>query len=693
MAGLSDLLGANGVIEQLLLWNVVGQVVSAMATPAFTELVQDAQQAHPEVALAPDVLAGLVARHLATEADARAQARKSGMPPGSFDLIREAARIRLSPADLAQAVLRSYLPRGDAEREALPQGFTADMFKIATDLQGDAPGPQQLAEALRRGIIDRRGRGADSTSFDQGISESRLHDKWADMVAALTREIISPPDAADAAVRNYLPYQDAEREAAKSGVDAALFRVMYDLAGDAPGPQQLAEALQRGIIRKGGTGAAAVSFEQGIAEGRLHDKWAPVIERLAAAILSPPDAASAVVRNFLAVEAGEDIAAQSGVDKKTFTTMRHLAGDAPGPQQLAEALRRGAIDQRGKGADSTSFEQGIAEGRLADKWAPVIKDLAKLWPTPVDALNALLKGAFDEREAKKLYAKLGGDDQFFDWLFFSQGEAPTPLELISMANRGFIPWDGVGQDKTSYAQGFHEGRWRNKWEDVYRKFAEYLPDPSTIVTLVKDGAMTSATAAPLLAQHGMSHQVITAYLDEAHTLALSDYRGATTSVVTDSYYAEMITRKQAITILVALHVTEQAAELILNYVDVKRAFDQVNAAVSRIRTLYAARKITKQTAQDSLKEIGVPFDQIPKIVATWSVENSITVKTLTEAQIADAFQYDIFTQAEAMTELENIGYTPFDAWAVLSIKAKGVLKGKPSQGPAPAQGTVRPGTT
>ena len=53
MAGLSDLLGANGVIEQLLLWNVAGQVVTALASPAFTALQQDMQARNPELVITP----------------------------------------------------------------------------------------------------------------------------------------------------------------------------------------------------------------------------------------------------------------------------------------------------------------------------------------------------------------------------------------------------------------------------------------------------------------------------------------------------------------------------------------------------------------------------------------------------------------------------------------------------------------
>lgn len=598
MAGLGDLFGENGALEQILLWGVVSQVISAVASPAFTALTQDVNGAHPEMVLSPDIIANAVVRGFYTDAAARAEAAKSGIAPSRFEVLRELAQVHIQPADLAEAVLRSYMTAEEAQDEAEPQGWDAGRLAIMTNLAGDAPGADQLAEALRRGIITRLGKGANSTSYEQGIAETRLH-----------------------------------------------------------------------------------------------DKWGPVLEALSVAVLPPADAADAVVRNFLTDKQGAATAALSGVTDADFEIMRHLAGDAPGPQQLAEALRRGAIDEFGTGAGSTSFEQGIAEGRLADKWAPVIKVLAQLWPTPVDALNALLKGQLTHAEAEALYVKLGGDPQFFDILYNTQGEAPTPLELIEMANRGYIPWNGLGPEVVSYEQGFKEGHWRNKWSPVYERFAQYVPPPSTVLTMVERGSITDAQAAKYLAQQGMDKQLISDMLFDAHLVALSPYRALSAQTVLNAYKLHILDNYQARAILAALHVGDSAIDLMLEYADLERGLQAVSNAVSRIRSLYAARKITTETARSSLDTLGLPQAEIDKMMAAWSLENSISVRVLTEAQIVAGWEIGVFTPEEALTELENIGYTPFDAWALLSIKVKAPLDGKPRQGPAAPQGQVVPGTT
>lgn len=514
-----------------------------------------------------------------------------------------------------------------------------------------------------------------------------------DVSARTPVEPLSPSDLADEVVRNYTTLTEATAEAAKSGVDAERFARMVPLHADAPGPEQLSVALLRGLIHEAGAGPGAATFEQGIREGRLNDKWAPMIKALSEAVLSAPDAASAVVRNFLSAAEGEAVAAKSGVPAPTFQTLVQLSGDAPGPQQLAEALRRGAIPEAGTGAGSTSFAQGIAEGRLSNKWAPVIKDLALDWPTPIAALNAQLKGAFTGDEGKALYAKLGGDLQFYDWLLFSEGSAPTPNEAAEMARRGIIPKDGTGPAATTYEQAFLEGQWRNKWAPAFWEYSQWIPTAREVITLLKDGAVDKATAAAWMKRAGADDATTAAFIAEADTALLSDYKGLTTSSVLNMYYQRLITPDDATTILESLHVSPQAVPLMLAYADLQRAIAQQNSAISRVGSLYAARKITVETARQSLITLQVPTVALDDIMATWQLENSISVKLLTESQIVNAWKYGIMSQGEAETELGNIGFTPYDSWVLLSINAKGPLPGKPSPGPAAPQGAVVPGTT
>jgi hypothetical protein len=598
VAGIGDLLGRNGVVEQLLLWGVLNQAIGSLAQPALVALQQDSAHAHPVVALDPVTAATALSRGILAEGNARDEAARGGIDAARFATLHQLHRVRLAPADLATAVLRDYMTRGQAEAEAKPQGITADMLGVLIDLAGNAPGPDQLATALRRGLIPDKGAGRGSVSFEQGIRETRLHDKWAPILRELSRVLLSPPDAASAVVRNFLPHGDAERKAHEQGVDAA-----------------------------------------------------------------------------------------------DFQTLIHLSADAPGPQQLAEALRRGLIALHGRGAASTAFEQGIAEGRLADKWSPVIQGLAKLWPTPTDAIEAALKGQVTPEQGRDLYELLGGDLQFYTWLLDSQGNPPSPLEAADMAVRGIIPWQGVGPAKTSFEQAIREGRTKNKWTDAIRAMSRYVPPPGEVVTFLAHRAISQEQAHDYLAMHDMDDATLAAFMNEAELTALTDYRGLTQSAVVDMYYARMIGHDQALQLLEVLHVTDKAAELLLAYADLRQVIEQVQKSVQRIAGLFTGRKISADTARAALTGLQIPAGSIEQIMQGWQLQAQANVKTLTESQIVDAWFYLVLSEAEAMQALEAIGYTPYDAWVVLSNKVKQPLPGKPPRDVASPAGAVIPGVT
>lgn len=598
MAGIADLFGKGGYIEQLVLWNVMGQVLSALLAPGLETLQQDVSAKHPVVPIDPGTLADLAARGIWTPEHASGEAARSGLNTSRFAALLDMRTVRLSPADLATAVLRSYLTAGEAEAIARPQGY-----------------------------------------------------------------------------------------------DAAMMRVLTDLAGDAPGPDQLVQALRRGIVPRSGTGPESVSYQQGIAETRLHDKWGEVLEKLSVQLLSPADAASAVVRNFLTDAAGQHIAALSGVPADTFATLVHLSADAPGPQQLAEALRRDLIPATGTGAGSTSFAQGIAEGRLADKWADVIKGLAVLWPTPTDALDAALKGQITAQEGKTLYQRLGGDLEFYDWLLATIGDSPTPLEAAVLAARGIIAEHGTGPGVLSYDQAVKESRYRDKWGPAYRRLAEHIPPPSTIVTLLAHKNITELAAHELLLQNDMAPDLAAAYIADAEYEAISDYRGLTQSAVIDLYIAHIVNRDQAVQLLGVLHVAERAAGLLLDYADMRYVIDSINRSVQRIAQLFTSRKIGIDTARNALLELGLSPTAADDLINDLELQAAANVKTLTEAQIVDAVYYDIIGVDEGLNDLQALGWTPYDAWVVLSVKVKGPIPGKPKRIAAAPIGAVIPGVT
>ena len=448
----------------------------------------------------------------------------------------------------------------------------------------------------------------------------------------------------------------------------------------ASGPSIIGRLFTKGSV-------AEQIFEWAILAAIVQALGEPGIEQLrqlalAAAqntVLSPAELADAVIKGHMEQGRAAAEATASGLDAERFQTLVDSAGEPPGPAELAEALRRKLIPEQGTGADSISFEQGIREGRLRNKWTDTVKGLAIREPTPADALDALLEGQLPEDQVRELYQRFGGDPEHFTWLFNSRGSAPTPIEASEMARRGIIPFEGEGPQVTSFHQAFLEGPWRNKWEDAFRELARYIPPPRAVTAMLRNGSITQEQAQRWYQDAGASPEVVAALLTDASHRKSRAERALTVGQILDLYEARAISAQDATTLLADMGYSETEAAQLLSLRDLQREIRAVNAAVSRIGALYIARKIDKPQAVTSLNGLHLPDRQISELLGVWDLERQATVRTLTPAEIVAAFHWKIFDQSTAISELANLGYTPFDAWALLSIRQHEPLPGRPAQ--------------
>lgn len=398
--------------------------------------------------------------------------------------------------------------------------------------------------------------------------------------------------------------------------------------------------------------------------------------------LSPDEAAAAVNRHYLSAPDGASEAQKSGVNGDRFATMVDLAGTAPAAGDLAAALRRGLIDSHGFGPDSTSFDQGISEGNLHNKWADIMRQLAVQWPSPTDALDALLEGQISHDDALALFQKFGGAPQYFQMLYDTRGNAPTPVEAATMANRGIIPWDGTGPNATTFEQAFLEGPWRNKWEPAMRKLGQYLPPPRTVTAMIRSGGLSPAEGTTLLIEQGLTPALAAAYVHDAQQVATKTDRDLTQSQIVSLYEANIIGNKDAAAMLETLGYDKTNADYLLALADVRREIAALNYAVSRVQSLYVSHKLTRQQAVESLNTLNLPADQVHAVVQLWDVAAAANVKLLTETQVTSAYQAGFMTLDRAKSELEAMGYSELDAWVLLSLRMKAPV------GPPPKGGTV-----
>lgn len=393
--------------------------------------------------------------------------------------------------------------------------------------------------------------------------------------------------------------------------------------------------------------------------------------------LSPQELAAAVNRQFISASEGASEAAKSGIGLGRFAQLVDLAGDAPAPGLLAEALRRQIIPEAGTGADAVTFDQGIAEGNLRPKWTDMVKQLSISIPSIAEVMNAWLEGQIDETEANRRYLEAGGDPTWFQTSYNANGSAPTPMEALEMLNRGLIAETGTGPESTSYEQAFLEGPWRNKWEPAFRGLGIYVPPARTVTAMLKEGSVTSAQALAYFRAGGLSAETAAQYLAAASHTATAAQKELSQSQTIALYEDKLITRDEAHTELVALKYSPGDATLLLELADAKAAASATKSATTRIRTLYLAGHDDAATALSALHALGVPDDSATALLAVWDLERIASTKTLSAGQVESALYYGIIDQPTAQARLVAMGYTPHDAWIALSVRMHGAQPDEP----------------
>lgn len=391
--------------------------------------------------------------------------------------------------------------------------------------------------------------------------------------------------------------------------------------------------------------------------------------------------AGMVNRNLISEADALTEASRTGVGETQFRRMVKAAGTGATLTEVLELWRRGLVPLGSPGDTGATFYGAMQDAGVRDEWIPLLADLKVNKPTGEAALNALLQGQIPRERALKLWLEAGEDPDWFQDAFNSQGTAPTPDMLGTMANRGIIPWDGQGPDVVSFQQGFLEGPWRNKWLAPMHGLMQYQIPPRSVTAMVRTGAITDARALQLFQHYGLSTEDAAAMLADAHHQTATTDKSLAKTEITALYKAHKITSAQATKLLEDLKYSAANAALIISLADVAKADTHVTAAMSRVHTLYTSHKITRDAAAAALEALHIAADQRTELLALWDLEIGLNVRALTPAEIMNAWKYEVLTQAEAATELHHLGYTPFDAWVLMSTHNKKPLPGKPTQGP------------
>lgn len=399
--------------------------------------------------------------------------------------------------------------------------------------------------------------------------------------------------------------------------------------------------------------------------------------------IDPATLADLVVKGWMSVQDGANVARKSGIAPADFVLMVEGVGEPIGLQDALFAWRRGYIPFNAPEPGAPSVETAIKTSHIADLWSDTIKKLGTVPIGVADAVDAVVEGQIPYDQGQTIAAQNGIDPDNFRILFNTRGNPPGPSELVEFVRRGLIPLKGTGPTVLSLQQGIYEGASKDKWEPMFEQLVRYVPPPRTVTAVYKAGGYTAEQATALYIENGLTPEDAAAYIAGASGEKIAGTVQLALGVIDTLYYDQAIDNAAATKLLEEIGYGPAEAAFELSVQDLKREQAALSSAVSRISTLYISHKITVTVARNALSSLKIPGAQIDQLIQTWTITAGATIKTLTQAEITDAWSNTIMTQDQAMNELEGIGYTPFDAWVLLSIKNKGPLPDQPAQGPNP----------
>lgn len=362
--------------------------------------------------------------------------------------------------------------------------------------------------------------------------------------------------------------------------------------------------------------------------------------------LSPQEAALAVIRGHVDQGAAQAEAELSGVDAHRFGVMVQNTGTSPGPMMLAEALRRGIIDEG-------RFAEGIKQGDVRNEWIATLAALRYGPPGVGEVLAGAIQGHLDVGVARELINEAGIDPKHFAWMLETAGRPPGTVELLHLMNRGEISGAEV-------AQAIRESDVKNKYIPALMKLARVIPPMRTVVSAIRQGVLTPSAGLAKLMQLGYNHEDAAMLVSEATATKHQNTRDLTEAQIVSLYREHLITRADATTLLGKLKFDAQEIGWLLSLADHDRHARAQTAAIARVHNRYVAHHLTKIAASAALDSIGVDPAGRDDLLTLWTEERGANVATLSVAQCQKAHKSGLITESDLRTRLHNLGYAPVD---------------------------------
>jgi len=444
--------------------------------------------------------------------------------------------------------------------------------------------------------------------------------------------LLDPPTAAAASVRGLVTPGFGAQMARKQGTQQVLFEVMEFLAQTIPDATTLFQLWNRRVI--GEQQVRTYLHRNGFTESAASEMM-----QLAAAILSPSDAALAVLRGNITEHEGLSIARQSGLDQSQFNLLVDNTGEPPGAEELMAALRRGFIDQ-------DRFTRGIRESRVRNEWVPTLLKLRYTPMSTADAVQARVQNYIDTPELHAIAQQNGLEPGHVDTLLQAAGEPLSRTEMTDAVRRGLAT-------KGEYAEALRQSRLKNSYIGLSEKMIFNPPTTADAIESSIQGYMPKAEARKIASENGLAGQ----YFD-----ALWNTAGAPLS------------KTEMLTLLKRGHVTKQDVRDALKQSRLKNAYieDALKLAETlpplfEVRSLLSAGALSTKEATHILLQEGYQDNIVKAIIKASTASTTASSKDLTEAMYAELYQEHAITAEEFRRELVALGYSPAQSELIETI--------------------------
>ena len=309
----------------------------------------------------------------------------------------------LDSGTIGALLAKEMIDPGAAEEQLARQGLSGDKTAYLKEVNQTVPGEGIILELLRRGFI----------SYDDAILGEKveaMRPEFQGWALELKDAILSPADLANAVQQGFIPNAgllpglvagetditipvdevdiDTLKEFAGAGLDDKHAKVLAELVGLPPGPMELLQMLNRGII-------SDESYYVGIREGHTKTKWANALKALRNAILTPIEGANLYLRKWITQEEMYSIGALSGMSSENMDLLYKMQGRPPGPGQAQTAYNRGLITR-------DQFDQMIAQSDVRTEWTDVEFELRRRYPTVFVLRSLVSTGALTAAEGESI---------------------------------------------------------------------------------------------------------------------------------------------------------------------------------------------------------------------------------------------------------------------------------------------------